>query len=183
MSDVAQGPGWWQASDGKWYPPAGQQLPPPPPFGAMGPMPLPPSQGMSGCLKAFLIVGGVATVIGVGSCVALTFAVNDAVDDVQRTRIEAQDDVTGVDCTTDSAGFMSATVSVTNDSPERSNYSIDVTFEGADGSQLETAIAFVSALEPGQRTTAVASTVTDAPAGFTCRAVDVFRFSDELDGP
>jgi uncharacterized membrane protein len=23
MSDVAQGPGWWQASDGKWYPPAG----------------------------------------------------------------------------------------------------------------------------------------------------------------
>ena len=22
MSDVSQGPGWWQASDGKWYPPA-----------------------------------------------------------------------------------------------------------------------------------------------------------------
>src|SRR5687768_14546126 len=21
MSDVSQGPGWWQASDGKWYPP------------------------------------------------------------------------------------------------------------------------------------------------------------------
>src|SRR5665213_4502909 len=21
MSDTAQGPGWWQASDGKWYPP------------------------------------------------------------------------------------------------------------------------------------------------------------------
>jgi hypothetical protein len=21
MSDVAQGPGWWQASDGRWYPP------------------------------------------------------------------------------------------------------------------------------------------------------------------
>jgi hypothetical protein len=21
MSDVAQGPGWWQATDGKWYPP------------------------------------------------------------------------------------------------------------------------------------------------------------------
>lgn len=22
MSDASQGPGWWQASDGKWYPPA-----------------------------------------------------------------------------------------------------------------------------------------------------------------
>ncbi len=21
MSDYSQGPGWWQASDGKWYPP------------------------------------------------------------------------------------------------------------------------------------------------------------------
>lgn len=38
MSDVAQGPGWWQASDGKWYPPeqAAPQGPPagfPPPAG------------------------------------------------------------------------------------------------------------------------------------------------------
>ncbi len=31
MSDVQQGPGWWMASDGKWYPPQGKQLPPPPP--------------------------------------------------------------------------------------------------------------------------------------------------------
>jgi len=32
MSDIAQGPGWWQASDGKWYPPQEQapQAPPPP---------------------------------------------------------------------------------------------------------------------------------------------------------
>lgn len=33
MSDVAQGPGWWQASDGKWYPPeshpSAAPLPPP----------------------------------------------------------------------------------------------------------------------------------------------------------
>ena len=27
MSDFSQGPGWWQASDGKWYPP--QQAAPP----------------------------------------------------------------------------------------------------------------------------------------------------------
>ncbi len=25
MSDVAQGPGWWQANDGRWYPPESAQ--------------------------------------------------------------------------------------------------------------------------------------------------------------
>ncbi len=29
MSDVSQGPGWWQASDGKWYPPADADRPAP----------------------------------------------------------------------------------------------------------------------------------------------------------
>ena len=29
MSDTSQGPGWWLASDGKWYPP--ESAPPPPP--------------------------------------------------------------------------------------------------------------------------------------------------------
>lgn len=28
MSDLAQGPGWWQASDGKWYPPSPPAAPP-----------------------------------------------------------------------------------------------------------------------------------------------------------
>lgn len=27
MSDASQGPGWWQASDGKWYPPAAPPAP------------------------------------------------------------------------------------------------------------------------------------------------------------
>jgi uncharacterized RDD family membrane protein YckC len=31
MSDTSQGPGWWQASDGKWYPP--EQAPQPVPVG------------------------------------------------------------------------------------------------------------------------------------------------------
>src|ERR1035441_5657103 len=38
MSDVSNGPGWWQASDGKWYPP--EQQPnyeaPAPPHPSMG---------------------------------------------------------------------------------------------------------------------------------------------------
>jgi hypothetical protein len=31
MSDASQGPGWWLASDGKWYPPESAPAPPPPP--------------------------------------------------------------------------------------------------------------------------------------------------------
>ena len=31
MSDTSQGPGWWLASDGKWYPPEAAPPPPPPP--------------------------------------------------------------------------------------------------------------------------------------------------------
>ena len=44
MSDLSQGPGWWQASDGKWYSPEkhpGYRPPPPPiappPPGGQGP--------------------------------------------------------------------------------------------------------------------------------------------------
>jgi len=31
MSDTSQGPGWWLASDGKWYPPESHPAPPQPP--------------------------------------------------------------------------------------------------------------------------------------------------------
>ena len=33
MSDVSQGPDWWIASDGKWYPPQSAMNPPTPPPG------------------------------------------------------------------------------------------------------------------------------------------------------
>jgi len=39
MSDVSNGPGWWQASDGKWYPPEqqpGYQASTPPPDASSG---------------------------------------------------------------------------------------------------------------------------------------------------
>ena len=40
MSDTSQGPGWWLASDGKWYPPqsASTPLPPPPAQGGWQPV-------------------------------------------------------------------------------------------------------------------------------------------------
>lgn len=83
MSDVSQGPGWWQAADGKWYPPAPQQppappappaLPAPPTFQAPGAPPVyypqatgPKNDGMS---IAALVCGisGLATLVlcGIG---------------------------------------------------------------------------------------------------------------------
>ena len=37
MSDASQGPGWWQASDGRWYPPSAQPGPARPTSGPPGP--------------------------------------------------------------------------------------------------------------------------------------------------
>lgn len=37
MSDVSQGPGWWQASDGRWYPPEQAPRPQPPPGAPVAP--------------------------------------------------------------------------------------------------------------------------------------------------
>jgi hypothetical protein len=45
LSDVSQGPGWWQASDGKWYAPEqhpNYQPPPPSPATAPAPVAAPP---------------------------------------------------------------------------------------------------------------------------------------------
>lgn len=68
MSDVAQGPGWWQASDGKWYPPTSMPArTPPPPIGASAPLPgpaVPPALavvlqvafGFTAALEALLLV-------------------------------------------------------------------------------------------------------------------------------
>lgn len=183
MSDTPRGPDWWQAADGRWYPPP---APPPPSTPPPGSAP-PPAQrsGMSGCLKAFLIVLAVGAVLGLGSCVALAVLVDDAAEDVEEQLAEEEErearDLGDVSCTVDDAGFMVADIPVTNNSSERSNYSIEVTFEGADGSQLDTGLAPVESLEPGQSTTARAQTLTEPPPDgqFDCRVVEVDRFSDE----
>ncbi len=134
---------------------------------------------MSGCLKAFLIVLAIGAVVGIGACVALVAAVDDASDDVTESEAGEADDVGDPDCKVDDAGYMQATMQVTNNSSERSNYSIEVTFEDPNGDQIETGVAAVSALEPDQSTTATAQTLTQPPGEFTCRVVDVERFSDE----
>ena len=104
MSDTGQGLGWWQASDGKWYPPETHPAAPPPaaplptmpaptvpPPTAPGTYPMPgaaapaaPRSGMSGCAKALIIGGIVAAVSVVGVIVLLVVVVGRGVDEVSR---------------------------------------------------------------------------------------------------
>lgn len=70
MSDVSGGTGWWQASDGKWYPPQSTPLPPPP-AGAPQTMAAPnpmyavaPQRTSNGLATAALVLGIIAAVLG-----------------------------------------------------------------------------------------------------------------------
>lgn len=61
MSDVPQGPGWWQAADGKWYPPQ--------PAPVYVPMPRPSTNGYA--IAALVL--GIVWMYGVTSILALVF--------------------------------------------------------------------------------------------------------------
>ena len=83
MSDQSQGPGWWQASDGKWYPPQSQPPPTGPPaagpYAVYAPTYAPsPTNGQATaafvcgligliiCLIPFgIFVGGLVAVVGI----------------------------------------------------------------------------------------------------------------------
>lgn len=80
MSDTQNGPGWWQASDGKWYPPESHpsaQLPPPPPPPTVASPMAPPRAAPKGkkpwwrrwwaiALAAFLAIGIIGAATGGG---------------------------------------------------------------------------------------------------------------------
>lgn len=141
----------------------------------------PPRAGMGGCARA-LIVGVVAAVVlGLGACSAVLLVVDRAADEAGRARARERLDVAAPGCRLDGAGLMAGEAKVTNRSSKRSNYVIRMTFEGTDGSQLATAGALVTSLEPGQSTTATAHTYQAPPHGgtFSCRVVTVDRFSDQ----
>ncbi|WP_426573015.1 RDD family protein [Aquihabitans sp. McL0605] len=67
MSDTSQGPGWWQASDGKWYPPEQAPGAAPNPAAGMPPAGPPPGYGAPpayGAAPAYGAPGGLAGVPG-----------------------------------------------------------------------------------------------------------------------
>ena len=70
MSEQSQGPGWWQASDGRWYPPESRPGPAPPPQPAAGGATIDHPQGTTILVLGILslvvcgLLGPVAWVMG-----------------------------------------------------------------------------------------------------------------------
>jgi hypothetical protein len=156
----------------EWPVPPGPQ-----PYGAN---PAAPSRrsGLHGCLVALLVVVALGLLAVVGGCVALTAAVDNQ-DDGETDESERAD-VGDPTCRVDGIDLLVADVPVTNRSSKRSNYIVSLTFEAPDGSQLATSVALVTALERGQSATATANALRRAPADgrFSCRVIDVERYSD-----
>lgn len=140
---------------------------------------------MNGCLKGGLIALGLLVVLGVG-CTALigegAEQVSKEIDEDKAEREAAiEKDVELLNCEPDpDTGWMSASVRVTNNSSERSNYFVEVAFSSPDGTeQYDTGTATVSALVPDQTSTEEASSLSDAPGPYECEVIDITRFTDE----
>ena len=72
MSDQSQGPGWWMASDGKWYPPESDPAPPPPGQFAAPFQPAYVQRSTNGMAIASMVLG-ILWLYWIGSILALVF--------------------------------------------------------------------------------------------------------------
>jgi len=77
VSDVAQGPGWWQASDGKWYPPqppSGAVLAPPSPYTSTA-LVVPVTSGLAvaSLVLSIIWLGGLGSLLAV-ICAAVSLS-------------------------------------------------------------------------------------------------------------
>ena len=194
MSDMEQppAPGWWKASDGNWYPP--QQAPVATP-GYPSAVPV-AAQGMSGCLKAFIIVA-ILGVVGfaalIGGVLFLGKSASNKLEQVadeieaaeargdfgsaSGTDHPAMDDVELGACRDGEFG-PTVSVHITNHSSERSNYMVSVNLLDDDGSKIGEGVGFENNLGPGQD--AVTEVAASARGEWTqCELVDVFRVASD----
>lgn len=81
MSMQPRGPGWWRASDGRWYPPQPRPAYPTQSFGAGPPTPQ-KKRGGNGVLIAVLAVVAVVLIAGVLGVYFVFRTVSDSVSDV-----------------------------------------------------------------------------------------------------
>lgn len=200
MSDIPQAPDWWQASDGKWYPPqAGQPTQDPftqmqqgtsvppgtpaaPPFANMG-MGYDPTRAGRGCMSLGMIITIVTLLIGAAITAVVLFAVKDASDTIDETfdtEDEAIDSVEVTNCgrAEDRLNSGTAEIDVTNDGDDTATYFIEITFESRNGNrQFGTGNATVTGLQAGNTTSAETGGIIEIPddARFTCRVTSVDR--------
>ncbi|MFP5578483.1 MAG: hypothetical protein ACLGIZ_09635 [Acidimicrobiia bacterium] len=106
-------------------------------------------------------------------------AEGESAPDVDAEGTEA-DDVKVESCAIGEFGTIDMKLAVTNNSSKRSSYFIDVSIDGADGSQIESGLAVVDNLDPGQSTVTDAAIMAEDPGQeFECKIVEVDRMSDE----
>jgi hypothetical protein len=92
MSDQSGGPGWWVASDGKWYPPdQAPPVPPPETWAAPPPGPAPRAGLSSGAIAALVVAGVLGMLLLVGALVMLTGSDNSTDEDDATSGSEDRD--------------------------------------------------------------------------------------------
>lgn len=91
---------------------------------------------------------------------------NDATADVM---------FSGAAAAPDAIGIVYLPVTVTNHSEKRSDYSIEIAADAADGSRVDFAYVLVMSLDPGQTTTEQAMFTEDLPAGTAFHVIQVQR--------
>jgi hypothetical protein len=183
MSDTSQGPGWWQASDKKWYPPerhASYAAPPHPPGRQRRERGSGAASVGRGCLMA---IGVAAVAVVVLIIIVIVVAVSGSKSSNKpgsgSSSHPAAADVTVTCAAPDSLGFWHAHVTVTNHSSKASNYLYTVEWDDAAGNRLQSAGSIENAVAPGQTSTSDATAPAPSTGGtvVTCKAVDVNRLS------
>lgn len=226
MSDTPQGPGWWLASDGRWYPPTERPATPPhvpPPVPVLGPQGwgapqgwgygAPPAQPASRGLAIASLVLGILWLCGVGAVLALIFgivalrrvrrgvgagkgmaiagivlgslgilvgvvlwvALGRVVGDFFHDQPGERDDVTVSSCVLDD-DHVQATLAISNDSSERSQYWIQIEF-GVRGRVETRFLADLPHVDPGETVDVEIEGPTMLVGEPACRLVHVERLS------
>ena len=154
----------------------------PPPFGA-APMPAgtvstpvgTKKSGGKGCLIAFLVVAGIAIVIGIIAVVGIMFAANKTVSNVQHAANAGKDDVTITSCETSPAGPV-VEVEINNHSSKSSNYIISVSLVDSSGTEVSTVGGAAQGVPPSVKRRVPLS--GSSAAEFTkCKIGTVTRFA------
>ena len=126
------------------------------------------------------ILGLLAMALAVVGIVIVAGAFSDAGKSLDKLSKDlsssAAADVSIASCAKNTAlGFPEAKLKVVNSGDKKADYSITVAFINADGSQLDTGMAFVQALEPGQSKADSASGTATPTGRFTCKVTEATK--------
>jgi hypothetical protein len=180
VSDASQGAGWWQASDGKWYPPEsrpGAAAAPPPHYGTP-----PPAKKRRGCLIGSLVgIGGLVILGVIAVVVVIVVLVVSGGDDKLGTGTEenpAAEDVTVTECTSGEPplNYPEARGEITNHSSKASSYIFTISFEENGRRVAEGAVA-QNNIQPDQTATWTATGSAQTTASIECKVPEVNRFA------